>query len=178
MCKITKNNSNFVQKNEHMKFYKILIFILLLSLSFQVLHAQRNRTYVNYRFGFVITFPDIFDSYTESANSDGILGKAQDIEMRAYAINNVFDFSSNDIHAMMKRHRTWFLEAGCTVTYQFSKGNTCVLSGYTADGEIYYEKSVLYANEEIIATIYYQYAKTARALGDKAISLIGNFPYE
>ena len=78
----------------------------------------------------------------------------------------------------METFKKWLIDEGCTISYQFAKGKTVVLSGYTKGGLVFYEKNVFYTRgeDEYIGTVYYEYPKSEKAAGDAAIALIGNFP--
>ena len=138
--------------------------------------------YYNERYGFSIKYPSSFGQYKESDNGDGMTAYTQNGSMviKASASYNIYD--EDDIYSIMEKYKSWIIDEGGSISYQYAKGKTIVLSGHTKGGLIFYEKAVLYTSSvygdecECIATVYYEYPESEKDAGDEAIALIGNFP--
>ncbi len=143
---------------------------------------QNYKKYYNSKYDYLVKYPANFGKYTEGDDGSGMSAHANDGSMliSTYASYNVLFTEDDDIYTMMETYKGWHIDDGCTITYQFAKGKSIVLSGYTKGGLIFYEKTVLYTrgNDEYIATVYYEYPKSEKAAGNAAIALIGNFPNE
>lgn len=138
----------------------------------------KSKVYYNDRFGFQLRYPANFVIYQESDNGDGIAARTTDGSMKltASAGFNLYKDEGMGVYEIMEQYKGWLIDDGCTITYQFAKGKVIVLSGKTRGGLIFYEKSVLYSDDDLIATVYYEYPESMREDGDAAIALIGSFP--
>lgn len=138
----------------------------------------KSKVYYNGRFGFQLRYPANFVINEECENGDGMTGHSSDGSMKltASASFNVFKDEGMGVYEIMEQYKEWRIDDGCTITYQFAKGKVIVLSGKTRGGLIFYEKSVLYSDDDLIATVYYEYPESMREEGDAAIALIGSFP--
>ena len=144
----------------------------------QVQQEPKPLVYYNERYGYTIKYPCDFGDYKESDNGDGMTAHKKNGSMLISVSASFNIFEDEDIYSIMETYKSWMINSGCTISYQFAKGKTIVLSGHTKGGLIFYEKNVLYSvdGNEYIATVYYEYPESEKAAGDAAIALIGNFP--
>lgn len=142
-------------------------------------------SYFNSRFGFYITYPDFMYARCESDNGDGCMFSSADgrITMSASAIFNLVGWNTS---SLLKDSKSWLISKGSSITYTFAKDGKVVLSGYTSDGKIYYEKSLickLYSPGygeyvDVVATARVEYYPSDKSRGDKVVSYFSSFPYK
>ena len=113
-----------------------------------LLHNPDFDSYYNYRFDFHITYPSFLIAGDEPLNGDGRVFYSTDnsIILRATGINNVFDESIED---------KYYENDIASVTYSRLKDNWFVISDYTSDNRIFYQKTVLYNNAFVTATLIF-----------------------
>lgn len=109
-----------------------------------------NVTYTEYhnaRFSYSISYPTFLSHEVSSTNGDGCqLSFNEDIYLVVYGSHNIFDetieseYRKNDIGSYV---------------YSRQKNNWFVISDYTEDGKIFYQKTVLRDNVFITAILYF-----------------------
>ena len=103
--------------------------------------------YHNARFSYSISYPTFLNHEESSINGDGCkLSLNEDIYLVVYGSHNIFDetieseYRKNDIGSYV---------------YSRQKNNWFVISDYTEDGKIFYQKTVLANNVFITAILYF-----------------------
>lgn len=138
--------------------------IILLGLS-QPLSAQsgdtdRNR-YQNARFGYSFSYPADFSPGPPSENGDGrvFYGYDGNVEIRAYAAVPFLDEISSERSFALRA----LLNRDAHITYSPQGSGWFVLSGYTSDGRVYYNRAIRTldcSGEPVTATVSMSYPKT------------------
>lgn len=104
------------------------------------------KTYYNSRFGYEIRYPSFFDKITLPSNGDGCqLMRDERTYLSVSGINNVLDETLKECYDRRK----------VNAVYSRMKGDWFVVSGYTDDGRIYYEKTVLRDGAFLTAILYH-----------------------
>lgn len=147
--------------------------------------TAQNRTYYNTRFGFYASYPSYLHDNGESFNHDGttFLSSDETIKMTACAMFNFLEETTAEI---LHSERELLAEKGCEITYTFSNDTIVVLSGFTADGNIFYKKRVLctmYSPSyeemvDIVAMANVEYPQSARTKGDEIVKCLKRFPFK
>lgn len=118
------------------------------------------QTYHNSRFGTHIDFPsDLLTVGYSSLNGDGVTLQTKDglMELKVFAGYNVFERS-------IKQHEEWLRgELSGDVTYSAEGNEWFVLSG-TVDGNIFYEKRFLSAEDDVIHGFRFVYPASQKVL--------------
>ncbi len=93
--------------------------------------------YANERFGFALDVPANWMSEPDSG--DGVLLRSPDQsgELRAFGSNNVSGLS---VTQALETSQQELLDAGSTLSFAAATDEYLTVSGYTADGEIFYER--------------------------------------
>lgn len=103
--------------------------------------------YYNSRFDFEIYYPSFFDKMKLSYNRDGCkLSRDEQTYLLAYGMHNALDETLEDKYKECKAKNP---------VYCRMKNNWLVVSDYTGDGRIYYEKTVLRDGVFLTATLYF-----------------------
>ena len=103
--------------------------------------------YHNSRFDFEIYYPSFFDEIELPTNGDGCkFIRDEQTYLIAAGINNVFDETLEDKYKECKAKQP---------VYCRMKNDWLVVSDYTEDGRIYYEKTVLRNGAFLTATLYF-----------------------
>lgn len=142
-------------------------------------------TYYNERFGYYITYPSYLYIQGEGQNGAGKSFYSHDaqIKLSVGAYHNILNENATNLLATQKQD---FIGDNHSIIYTFAKDNKVIVSGYTPQGRIYYQKSVictLYSSiykekVNIITTAYVEYPSTEKVKGDEIIKLFNKFPYK
>ena len=121
-------------------------------------------TYTNVRYAFAVDYPrDIFQSFTESDNSDGATFKANapGVELRAYGSYNIDNKSPREYVAESY--------AGKTLTYSSVKRASYIVSG-TDGGNIFYDRCNFTGDRVLCVNLVYPAAQ--KAAWDKIVARV------
>lgn len=123
--------------------------------------------YYNARFGYRIAYPSHFTQMPESENSDGCeIRRDEQTYILVYGGYNALEETIEDIYNRSMTEQT---------TYSRLKNNWFIISGYTEDGRIFYQKTIL--RDEVIFTAILYYAKDENAYFSKIIpKIFSDFP--
>jgi len=146
----------------------ILFTICLYSLtSFAQLETE---WYCNQRFDLCIEYPAHFVPQGESQNGDGQLFESYDGSAYFLVYGRLYNEYDNHFDAFI------YENADANITYKVIKDTYCILSGYTENGDIFYQK-VKYLDDT--QTTYWsmrlEYPKSQKKLFDKFCSTIANY---
>ena len=127
--------------------------------------------YYNSRFNFTISYPSFFDSVQESSDGSGcIFMRDEQTYLTVYGDENVWN------ETLAKRYD----EAKSkyeTIVYTRLKNNWFVISDYTEDGRIFYQKTALINDAFVTVTLYFP--KNEKVFFSPIITKIfNNFPNE
>ena len=124
--------------------------------------------YHNTRFNYNISYPSFLIQGEESSNGDGCrFSINDDIYLVVSGINNIFDES---IEAQYNKFDVK------SVVYSRIKDSWFVISDYTPDGRIYYQKTALYNSAFVTASLYFP-AKYKNEFNPIIKRIFTNFPY-
>lgn len=110
------------------------------------LHKSQYYHYHNNRFDYGISYPSCFIQQEESTNGDGC---------RFYMNEKIYLSVYASYNALNETLADRFYERNDTTTYSSLKSNWFVVSGYTNDKIIFYQKTVLKNDIFITAILYY-----------------------
>ena len=115
-------------------FTRLLLLLLLLMPAYSL--AENYRTYCNARFGFCVDYPEWFGITPSSFNNDGrTMSDGRGFEMTVTGHYNVLDATL--LTDMREQSRDFD-----SITYENSKENWYVLSGYSGNNILYYKTFV------------------------------------
>lgn len=104
--------------------------------------------YYNVRFGYRIAYPSHFTQMPEPENSDGCeIRRDEQTYILVYGGYNALEETIEDMYNKSK--------AEGQITYSRLKNNWFVISGYTENGHIFYQKTVLRGDVIFTAILYY-----------------------
>lgn len=141
--------------------------------------------YHNHRFGFYLTYPSYLYSQEENEHTDGQSFFSYDGTIKLTSSAR-FNIDGESIGQLAQFEKSLLVADGCSITYSAIKNNWMVLSGYTTNGNIFYQKTVVCSlfspgyNDmvNIIATAYVQYPQSEKTKGDQIIKQFSKFPYK
>lgn len=104
--------------------------------------------YYNARFGYRIAYPSYFTQMPEPENSDGCeIRRDEQTYILVYGRYNALEETIEDMYSQSKAEEQ--------TTYSKLKNNWFVISGYTEDGRIFYQKTALIDDVIFTAILYY-----------------------
>ncbi len=144
---------------------KLLILVVILTVS-AVVHGQtKYRSYNNSRFGYTISYPsDLLTPQGEAANRDGQVFLGTGAEMRVYGSNLLL----ND--TLAGEYRAILREKGSSVTYKVLKSSFFVISGKSG-GRIFYQKT-MENSEGAFITFMIEYDESRRKTFDAVVTRV------
>ena len=152
-----------------------LIFVLAAHAAAPLAHAAEWETYANESSGFTVEYPaSLFSTLEPSREGDGIVSTSVDgeIEFRAYAFNNGDELPLDQVREIIVSDLD-----GREITYQRSKKNWIVVSGYEpGEGgvrDIFYQRLEASPDRSRFSVFEIIYPETERATVDKLIKRIG-----
>ena len=98
-------------------------------------------TYVNSLMEYRVDYPHGFVKVRDADDGKGAVFKKGDISLNVYSEYNVLDWSLKDL---LKYEEYEY-------TYKLVKDNYYITTGYTPDGLLYYQKTVMFANRKAYA---------------------------
>ncbi len=131
------------------------------------LHESQYYHYYNSRFGYGIAYPSCFIQQEESTNGDGCnFYMNEKIYLSVFASYNVLNETLAD---------KYYKNDISSITYSKLKNNWFVISDYTSDGRVFYQKTVLKDSIFITAILCYppEYKNDFQEITQKIFS---NFP--
>ena len=140
--------------------------------------------YYNSRFGFYFTYPSFMSLHSGAANSDGGVLYSADhrILIEVWAMLDSSSYTTNSLLQSMKND---VIAEGSRITYSYAKNGTVVLSGYTCQNKIFYEKCVrcklyspVYGYVDVLAIASVEYYQNDKYRGEEVIKHFSGFPYE
>ena len=108
--------------------------------------------YCNTRFGYCISYPSNLIPQGQSQNGDGQSFLSQDTRAEVYTYGSNYDEEFVTIESEYKNALTQIKP-----TYKVKKQNWFIVSGYTKDGKIHYQKTKLSEDGASILTLTIQY---------------------
>jgi hypothetical protein len=153
-----------------------LIAVLLLSLTLQSYGKSMTwNTYSNARFGYEISYPDLFFTGEEAQNGDGkqfVSGDGKAV-LTVYASYNALNLSLDKIYSS---NIAQYKKEGKKITYKIIDSKWFILSGYDGD-KVFYIKTVrkhLGEDNDVDATFIITYPKSQKSTFDKITEKIAN----
>lgn len=105
-------------------------------------------SYYNSRFGFYIAYPSFLTAEVEPANGDGRRFSMEDSEI-LLDVSGIYNINDESIENSYHKNNIQ------SAIYSTLKDNWYIISGYTIDGRVFYQKTVLYNEAFITAILYY-----------------------
>ena len=144
---------------------KLLIILVILTVSTLGYGQTKYRNYNNARFGYTISYPsDLLRPQGEADNGDGQVFLGNGAEMRVYGSNMLLNETlSNEYNAILR-------EKGASVSYKVLKGSFFVISG-KENGRIYYQKT-MENSEGAFITFMIEYDESKRKTYNAVVTRI------
>jgi hypothetical protein len=148
---------------------KSLIFFVLLLLSKLPICAQVSyESYCNSRFAYCIDYPTALVPQGEAGNGDGQRFISKDSKV-SLAVWGQFDALSHGIKGQIKMD-----SEDKKITYKVLKTNWFIISGYTKEGNIFYQKTMLI--DDTFKTFVWEYPPAEKAVYDRVCArLVSSF---
>lgn len=145
-----------------------IFFILLLFAKLPICAQVSYENYCNSRFAYCIDYPNALIPQGEAENGDGqkFTSKGSKVSL---AVWGQFDALSHGIKGKLEMD-----SKSKKVTYKVLKTNWFIISGYTKEGNIFYQKTMLI--DDTFKTFVLEYPPAEKAVYDKVCGrLVSSF---
>ena len=164
-CTTSKSNSDtFILNNETQLGYNI---------------------YKNYKYGYCFSYPEFLQVSSFSSSSEKKEFVSSDGRITAVASAR-FNHGKRTVTSLFNEEKYFLARDGYRITYEFSKNDMVVFSGFTPQNKIFYQKIVvcdLYSPEttdlrSVIARVDVIFENDDRYRGEEITELLKRFPYD